>query len=455
MYDEGTFENERKNTLPYDDLIRILESFEDFEHKYGARIVNFSITGGDPFLRKDLKKFLVELRRRGKEFRLMGNPETLTEKNVAFLKNLGVDAFQMSLDGLEPIHDAFRSKGSFKRTVEALERLESHNIRTNIMFTLFPVNAHQLIPLMRYVAEQTRSNSFSFDVGSYVGNAANLDRSFKPGQLRELFSRYLEEKHRLRISGNPIAMREKPSLLKLTQFENKTYYPMGIKDVPVISGCLVAWNSIAVLSDGTVLACRRMPLPVGKMPEQSFEEIWLGSDLLKKFRRPEYYEGCSDCDFYQVCRGCPANAHSLHGNPFAKVPFCFRHLIERKTSEAGKAPPGPPLSTNYKEEYEYFASKLVMVDKETVLEFLRNPELQRVFAHLACNAEEKELFLTNPSKYLEENDCVLDGEQTFFLMNHFSGEPLGPLSVAQECLIYNSIQKFEKSMIVRYLQSLF
>ena len=429
MYDEATFESERRNTLSYDDMMRVLDSFEAFEGKYGARIVNFSITGGDPFLRPDLRKFLTELNRRGKHFRLMGNPETLTEANVELLENLRVQAFQMSLDGLEKTHDAFRSEGSFKRTVEALDALARHGIQSNIMFTLFPINARELIPLMRHVAEKTASNSFSFDLGSFVGNAVTMEKSaFTPEDLRVLFSRYLAEKHELRTSGNPIAMREKPNLLKLTQFENNTYYPMSLENTPVISGCLNAWNSLALLSDGTVLACRRLPIPVGKMPEQSFEEIWLGSELLKKFRRPEYFEACGGCDFYQVCRGCPANAYGLTGNPFAKAPFCFRHRIDRKTEEAGKVRPGPPLSTDYAEEYDFFASKFVMVDKRVVLGFLEDEELRSIFATLVCDEQEKEKFLTHPRNYLHDNGYALDDAQTFFMLNHFSGEPLGPMT---------------------------
>ncbi|MEW6363685.1 MAG: radical SAM protein [Acidobacteriota bacterium] len=456
MYDEATFESERKNTLSYEGMMRVLDSFEAFEDRYGARIVNFSITGGDPFLRPDLRRFLTELNRRGKHFRLMGNPETLTDENIELLENLRVQAFQMSLDGLEPTHDYFRSEGSFGRTVEALDRLARHGIQSNIMFTLFPGNAHELIPLMRYVAESTASNSFSFDVGSFVGNAATMDKyAFSPERMRELFSRYLAEKHQLRTSGNPIAMREKPNLLKLTQFENKTYYPMGLENTPVISGCLNAWNSFALLSDGTLLACRRLPIPVGKMPEQSFEEIWLGSELLKKFRRPESYEACGRCDFYQVCRGCPANAYGLTGDPFSKVPSCFRHQIDRTTDEAGKIRPGPPLSTSYQEEYDFFASKFVMVDKQVVLDFLDDEDLRRIFATLAGDDQEKDEFLQHPRNYLRDNDHAVDDRHTFFMLNHFSGEPLGPMTEALECLICSSVAKFERLVVSRHLQSLF
>jgi len=49
---------------------------------------------------------------------MMGNPETLTEDNIAALVDLGVRNYQLSLDGLEENHDRFRKDpGTFRRTV--------------------------------------------------------------------------------------------------------------------------------------------------------------------------------------------------------------------------------------------------------------------------------------------------------------------------------------------------
>ncbi len=173
MFDPQTWPAERENTLPMEGLVSILDSFADFEKKWDTEIGRFAITGGDPLLRKDWKEFVGELHRRGKEASMMGNPETLTESNVSSLVDLGVRHFQMSLDGLEANHDRFRGDpGTFRRTVEKLSLLKQAGISTNIMFTLFPTNINELIPLLRFVAEKTEATSFSFDVGVFVGNAA-------------------------------------------------------------------------------------------------------------------------------------------------------------------------------------------------------------------------------------------------------------------------------------------
>ena len=234
---------------------------------------------------------------------MTGNPETLTEENAAAMADREVRAFQMSLDGLEATHDEMRSPGSFRRTVDALALLQQYGIERAIMFTLYPKNASELIPLMQYVAQETCASSFNFDIGCYVGEAASLEHNFRPEALRDLFFRYLAEKERLLLAGRTISIREKAKLLSLTRFENKTLYPLSTCSAPVNSGCLAGWTSLAVPADGTVLACRRLPVPVGKLPEQSVEEIFFGSELMKKLRRRESFAECGRCDFYQICRG--------------------------------------------------------------------------------------------------------------------------------------------------------
>jgi radical SAM protein with 4Fe4S-binding SPASM domain len=455
VFDEATYARERADTLPLEGLLQVLERLEEFERKWGVSIENFTISGGDPLLRADWDQFLSVLKAHGKSFRILGNPETLTEENAARLKELGVDIFQMSLDGLEAKHDEFRSPGSFRRTLDALDRLKRHGIRSNIMFTLYPTNADQLIPLMTFMATGTPAVSFSFDIGSSVGNARGIEEPCLTGeQLRTLLSDYMDEKHRLRTLGYAIAMREKPNLLKLTQFEKGMMHPVGMRSAPIISGCLAGWISLSILSDGTVLACRRLPLPVGKLPEQSFEEIFLENELLRKFRRPEFFATCGTCDFYQSCRGCPANAYGVTGDPFAGHPSCFRRDIDRTTEEAGLIQPGPPMDATAAEEFAYFASKFRKVDPDKVRAFLCNEDLQALFVDLTCDADAKADFLLEPRAYLRKNSVELDDEQLFFLMNHFSGEPLGPLAEKVECFICESMLKFEKQVIANYFSDI-
>ena len=321
-------------------------------------------------------------------------------------------------------HDAFRSHGSFKRTVEKLALLSEHSIRSNVMFTLYPTNSDQLVPLLRFVAEKTAATSFSFDTGCFVGCGADLEKNFTTEEIRSVFSDYIEEKRRLRAAGNALRVSEKANLLKLARFADHSFYPFSSEEWPVSSGCLIGWTGVAVLSDGTILPCRRLPIRLGKLPEQSFEEIFLGSELLKNFRRARAFEGCGGCDFYQVCRGCPANVHSLTGNPFAANPFCFRKAITRTTDENARRQPDAPLTTGPTEEFELVRNHARLLLRDGVNRFVESRDFRAVFTDLACDMTQKHSFMNNPREYLQGKSRPLDDEMVLFLTLHFGAGPV-------------------------------
>ena len=422
MYDPLTWPAERNGTLSLSDLFHLLDSFCEFEQKWDVDIHQFAITGGDPLLRKGWKEFIRELRSRGKSVVMMGNPETLTEENIAALVELGVKDYQLSLDGLEPNHDRFRKDpGTFRRTVEKLDLLKQAGIRCNVMFTLFPTNASELIPLLRFVAEQTAATSFSFDVGVFAGNAAALDHNFTPQELKSILAGYNAEKKRLQEAGFALWVAEKCSFHQLNRFEAGEFYPYCALELSNIGGCLIGWKGVSLLSDGTVLGCRRLPaVQVGKMPEQSFEEIFLGSPILRQYRRREFYEGCGECDFYMVCRGCPANVSSLTGNPLAKNPLCYRHLIDRQTDQSRKIPAGPPLDISYEEEFAWIRRNLSASLDQRFEAYLEDETLRELFVDLAYDLDQRRSFLADPEAYLQEVSAPLPDDQRAFLMLHFS-----------------------------------
>lgn len=431
MYDEATYEQERNNTLDFNGLLAVLERLREFEDKWDAVIRDVVISGGDPLLRKEWRKLLREIKRRGKRISILGNPETLTEENALWLARLGVSSFQMSLDGLEQTHDDFRSRGSFQRTVEKLGLLDRVGILSQVMFTLYPTNADQLVPLLRYVAEETTAATFGFDVGCSVGNAADMDSNFTREHMQQIFETYIEEKTRLRREGNPMRIAEKPNLLNLTRFARHDIYPVASEAVPVVSGCAAGWSGIAILSDGTALACRRMPLVAGKLPEQSFEDVFLGSELMRKLRRPESFASCGSCEFYALCRGCPANVYGVGGSAFAEPPLCFRERIGKHIPQAPKRAPSPTLDASYEEEFALLSGRFDTTLQSRLEDALDDAPLGGVFVDLVASQANRRSFLTDPHRYLQRHGYKVSDEAKVFLTYYFSAT-FWQLDVVQE-----------------------
>ncbi|NGX29003.1 MAG: hypothetical protein K940chlam1_01195, partial [Candidatus Anoxychlamydiales bacterium] len=365
-------------------------------------------------LRGDLFEFLAELKKRDKHFIIMGNPDLLNDQNLKKLVDSGLKNYQLSLDGLETTHDFFRSKGSFKRTIEKIKLIRKYGIGCNIMLSLYPSNASELIPLMRFLAMNTEATSFSFDIGVMSGNANSMKNQFTAHDIHNLFTEYYLEKKRLKEEGYPIFFLEKSNFHKLINFENGLLYPMVPKNGNVLSGSYIGWNSLSILSDGTALACRKMPIKVGKMPEETFEKIFLGNTFLKKFRRPQNFKLCSTCDFYAMCRGCSAYVYGISKDPFEKHPLCFRNEILKKTNEKDNIQKGPSLDTTFREEWDYISLHNQMSRLPT---FLKEKDFQYTYLDLTQNAKE---FLANPLAYVKTSKRELNHDQISFLMQRFS-----------------------------------
>ncbi len=415
VYDRKTYAAEVQNELSDEQLVRILDDIVRFERKWGASIGSFSVTGGDPLARPGWASFLQELRDRGKSVRVMGTPETLTESNLAKLAELGVAHFQLSLDGLESTHDSLRGAGSFQRTLAGLEGLERNGIDSQIMFTLHAGNKQDLIPLLRFVANETPASSFTFDLLSAVGNGAGLPGALTSTELLGLFESYLAEKERLRKDGRTIEVREKPHLFRVLRVARENRWVPRIEEASVFSGCLVGWTCIVILADGSVLGCRRMPIKVGKMPEESFEDILLGSETLRKFRRPESFAGCGSCGYFAFCRGCPAVVHGLTGDPLAPNPLCFlKHLPEKPVSRPVNPVSYPPLSASHEEEYEYIGRHFGNIFRSNFKEFMEDEGVAA--AIVACQDHEaRRSFAVSPEEFCRERGIRLNDVQICFV----------------------------------------
>jgi len=83
---------------------------------------------------------------------------------------------------------------------------------------------------------------------------------------------------------------------------------------------------LAILADGTVYPCRRILVPIGKLPQDKIGDILLKSPFLKKVRQLKNFQKCRGCQLKYVCRGCPAIAWALSGNHFAPDPQCWKTI---------------------------------------------------------------------------------------------------------------------------------
>jgi radical SAM protein with 4Fe4S-binding SPASM domain len=86
-------------------------------------------------------------------------------------------------------------------------------------------------------------------------------------------------------------------------------------------GCSPAFNTVAVLSDGEVHACRKFPSLIGNINKKSLSQIY-DSRIARKYRKGNC--ACAKCYIKPLCGGCMASIKS-HGLDIFKDkdPYCF------------------------------------------------------------------------------------------------------------------------------------
>lgn len=105
-------------------------------------VIEAVLTGGEPFLRRDLAIELAEsLSAAGVAVVFVTNGWFVDDALVAKLANLPGVQVNVSLDAFGPSeHDAIRGNGSWVRAVEAIDRLVTHGIRHRVLRVVSPGN---------------------------------------------------------------------------------------------------------------------------------------------------------------------------------------------------------------------------------------------------------------------------------------------------------------------------
>lgn len=317
-------ERDQENTLDSFQIIRIIDDINTTVKSWGASLrVNF--TGGDPLLFKGFWQVLEFTNKEGIRIGILGNPELLDTSTCASLESSGVTIFQLSLDGEEDFHDYLRYKGSFKKTLKAIEILNKSKIKSVVMFSVCKQNMDQLINVIHIVVNNN-VNRFDFARIVPIGNAKKMDSdSIKPEEYRSLLCQVDNVYKKYRETHSKTFFGRKENLWKLFFLEAGHHYTFSNS---IVCGCGIGYNSISVLPNGTVLGCRRLPIEIGDFTKNSFREIFLNSQILNTLRGTENIQKCNMCPLLNYCRGCRAIAYGTSGNYFSLDPQCWRKQEE-------------------------------------------------------------------------------------------------------------------------------
>ncbi len=313
------------------------------------------ITGGEPFLRKDLYQILERAHRRGIRLVISTNATLIDDYVADRLKGFGVDYVAISLYGPREFHDDYvLVPGTFDKIMEAIERLRDRDIGVCIKTT---VNA-ETYPHTRDTIELAKRLGarlvYPCDLIT-AGRAEKLaEQRITPGEWRELADYMLDEVLAGEDDGAgadagdggiEFDIGAQPSIaayLAERLVERGYDIQKALDRLSVMSACPVGKGLLAINSEGNILACSFMQdFSIGNVRDMS-----LGEAVQKLFEIGETPVGgrCGSCRFTRICRGCRAKAYMQSQNLMAEDPLCMLAAqptatpLARRASSASSSP---------------------------------------------------------------------------------------------------------------------
>lgn len=300
------YDRSDRTSMPHGMAINILDDFYEFCRDMHVK-GQITFTGGNPLLYPHFTEIYQAAADRGFGIAILGNP-TPADQIEQLIKIAKPAFFQISLEGLAEHNDYIRGEGHFQRSLAFLDDLKTMDIYSMVMLTLTRDNMDQVLPLGRLLTGRT--DHFTFNRLSTVGEGKQLLMPEKKD-----FEAFLREFATAAATSPLLGLKD--NLINIIREENEMELFGGCTGY----GCGAAFNFAALLPDGEVHACRKLPSPIGNILQNRLIDIYQ-SDLAEKYRAGS--SACRDCRLNAACRGCLAITYS-HGLDIFKDcdPFCF------------------------------------------------------------------------------------------------------------------------------------
>jgi radical SAM protein with 4Fe4S-binding SPASM domain len=307
------------------EIYRVIDEISDmlkaWHDDYGLDFSpSFNVTGGEPFLRSGFFDILERLVQTGFEVYILSNGTCISLDMAHKIAALGVHGVQISLEGPEEIHEQVRGRGSFAAALLGVGNLLQAGVQVSLNATISRMNAPYFPEMVRLACDLGVSKlGCSRLVPSGRGKDL-LDDMLSRDETQQFYERILS----MQVEGLEIATGD-PMAAQMDSIaptaDESSAFPAG--------GCAAGVSGLTILADGTVTPCRRLPVALGKVGENSLREIWATSPVLEQLRNKDLYQGkCGKCSRWSACRGCRAIAYAYaqaQGSPdfLAPDPQCF------------------------------------------------------------------------------------------------------------------------------------
>jgi len=295
------YANARKllpNEMTTDELKQLIDDLASMPWKND--ISRVGLTGGEFFTRPDALEIIDYVHSRGFKVLVSSNALLLTDATISRLAKYVNLKISVSLDGpTAEVHEFIRGKGTFERTVGAIQALASNGIFVGVNMFVHQGNIDHIEETLQ-LAHALGVRAFNCLNLMKVGRA-NTRRS--KDRLVRIPEHVLYRKLFEILRRNP----QYQELMKNSTFANQI---MGIAGGVKSHYCGIGTNrALYVRADGSIYPCPDTALPrfrLGNVRDEQLWDIWERSPLLRELRQLDVdtmNPTCAQCDVRYFCGG--------------------------------------------------------------------------------------------------------------------------------------------------------
>lgn len=279
-------------------------------------------TGGEPLL----SPLCLPLARRLRDLEILvgavTNGTLLSARMLHALKDSGVHALAVSVDGVGGVHDGLRQlDGLYERVTAGISRALDAGFTVTAITAANPLNLHQL--------DQLRCELLRLGVKRWqVQPMFSLGRSRLNQDLELSGEGYLElcrfvERYRRNGDGMKVFAADGIGFCAEPELTNDGW-----------TGCGAGITSCGIMSDGRVKGCLSWPdwTIEGSLRERPFWDLWFDARAFphsRQFDASQLGGACAGCTRGEECKGgCSAISLAATGQ-FHADPYCYRALSPR------------------------------------------------------------------------------------------------------------------------------
>jgi MoaA/NifB/PqqE/SkfB family radical SAM enzyme len=232
-------------------VFAILDQLMDHDVPY------LSFSGGEPMLHPQFFEMVERVCARGAQLKIETNGHYLSVENCERMKELGVKAVQVSLDGASArTFNRMRVRGDFDKTVDGLRNLRAAGVPVEINFSPARFNVDEIGAVVD-LAHELGAYSFYTGRTMYTGNAVKAWRHLEvSGEDYQRFFDVLRQKadeyrDRMRVYFHEAGL--------LEELRYRLQHPAAL---------------LIVLPNGLVKLINALPFVCGDFRDQTLQEIW-------------------------------------------------------------------------------------------------------------------------------------------------------------------------------------